>query len=199
MLSPTYATSIQIWMRSRNCTRTSRLSGNLVLVHRPIFHYELNVLQKFYLIQWIALYRDDVGKHAGTNGAEAIGPSHQFGGVGSTGLQRLRGRESELHHGPELASIQPVGIDTRVRAQSDTHSAVKSIGHVFLGSGNDDGGLLFNPGRKMHFRLMFFKPEEGEGGGHQERVVLFHQGDAFVVDEDSVLDGVDTAAYRVFN
>ena len=46
---------------------------------------------------------------------------------------------------------------------------------------------------------MLFKPEERIGSGHEKRVVLFHQGNALVVEENAMLDGVNPGADGVFN
>src|SRR5207248_4083195 len=88
----------------------SRVPGNLVLVHRSIFHDELNILEQFDIAKRVTLHRHHVGEHAGTNRTDAIGPPHQFRGVRGASLQRLRRSEAELNHRPELASVQSMRI-----------------------------------------------------------------------------------------
>src|SRR5581483_8439884 len=92
-----------------------------------------------------------------------------------------------------------MGIDASVSAEGNTNPALECLCHVLLRGGNDDGSFFYYPRRKMHLRLMFFKPEQGIRRGHEKCVVLLHELDAFIIQENAMFDGVHAGAYRILD
>src|SRR5512146_1174564 len=119
-----------------------RVAGRyLVLVNDTILQHQLDMLEHTNIRQRIALDGDHVGKQSRADGTDSIGPSHQLRGVAGARLERRHRGEAEGHHGPELASVEAMRIDTGIGTEGNAHAIAKGIGHVLLGCGNNHGRL----------------------------------------------------------
>src|SRR5258707_5331582 len=145
----------------------------------------------------IAVDGDDVGEISAFNcsGFHA----DQIGCVDGGGLDGVDRLHAPLDHFAELFGVVAVRIDAGVAAESDFGSCFESFTKVFaLQAANF---LFFFDGVGEHAR--FFAHLENVvvvvDVEDKIRAVLFGEGDAFVVDEAGVLDGIDAGTDRVLD
>jgi len=104
-----------------------------------------------------------------------------------------------VHHGPELAAIEPVRINTSIRSQSNLHAGLEGQRNIVFAAGMMIAAFFHDPGRKMQFGLVLFKPKEREGRGHQKCVCCFIQFDSFFVNKNSVFNGINAGSHRILD
>src|SRR3974390_1928411 len=149
-----------------------RTTRNEVLVDHTVFHDELNLLQQPDVFERVAPDRHNIRKLSRFNGANAARPAHQFRWVRRPGLNRMNRSHSELYHGPELATIFSVRIDSRICTQRHPHPAAKSLGHILFCGWGYHGNFFPDPRRKVHLWRVLFEPEQWVRGRYEECFVL---------------------------
>src|SRR5580692_12105759 len=97
------------FMLKRSCGN-SLMRGELVLDDHSAFHDELDVLEFANVGDRISRNSDDVCIFSCLDRSDFVLPSHQFGSVGCSGVDRFKRRHSKFGHGNEFAGVLAVRL-----------------------------------------------------------------------------------------
>ncbi len=162
---------------------------SFVFVDHAGLHDEVDVLEDLDVLERVAVDGDDVGPLAGLDGAGAVGPCHEVGGVDGAGLDGCKWRHAELVHvDVEFVRVEAVGIDGSVGAKGDFYAGLDRFRGVLFFDGADILHLLLVEGREV---AVLLHPVDEVSGGDEVGALLFHESDVFVVDVGAVFDGVN--------
>src|SRR3984885_15503376 len=91
-----------------------------VFVDDTGFHDEVDVLEDLDVFERVAFDGDDVGPFAGLDGAYAVGPAHEVGGVDGAGLDGgERGHAELVDVDVDLVGVEAVRVHGCVGAEGD--------------------------------------------------------------------------------
>src|ERR1700730_10488928 len=180
--------------------RDRLLPAEFVADERTALHYEFHGFENVDIGGRVASDRDDVGVAARLDQSDFIGLADEVSGFDRGGLNGVDRFHAPLHHFGELFGVIAVRIDSGVCAEGHPgDSGLPGVAKIFTLKAADL--LLFFDRFGKHAGLGAFLKDKVIviDVEHQIGAVLFRKGDAFVVDQTAVLDGIDARAYRVFD
>src|SRR5262249_27912276 len=162
----------------------------VVLVNLTAFHHEPYVLQSPHIPEWIAVNGHQVCPLAGFDGSDLVTPTEQVRGIDGGCLDGCERRESSLHHGIELTSVQTMRIHPRIRSKGHLYAALQSVGYVLLGGRQDFLCFDDEKRRQMEGLHVFEEKIAGVQGRHKISAVLLNGCDVLIVDKGAMLNRI---------
>src|SRR6267142_6370065 len=116
--------------------------------------------------------------------------------VATDGVERLH---TPLNHLAELSRVVAVGVDAGIRAESYLRAELKSMAEILTLQAADFLFLFYGFREHSHFRAVLRNVVVVVNVEDEKGAVLLGEGDAFVVDQAGMFDGVDAGADGVLD
>ena len=101
-----------------------------ILPHHSAFHHEDDSSQLGNILQRVTGYRDNVRELAGTDGADPIGPSHDFRRTLEWPIGLRAWETRRTWHESEFLRVLPVRKSTGVRRETDRKVRLQGLGEL---------------------------------------------------------------------
>src|SRR6266404_541547 len=173
--------------------------GEVIANNGSALHDELDRFENVYVGEKVATDGDKIGIVACFERTDFVSPAKEIRGIDGGGLDGIERLHAPFDHLAKLSRVVAVRVDAGIRAESHLRAGLKSMAEIFTLQAADFLFLFDRFGKHARFRAFLQNVVIVVDVEDEKGAVLLGEGDAFVVDQAGMFDGVDAGSDGVLD
>src|SRR6266403_1531905 len=173
--------------------------GEVIANNGSALHDELDRFENVYVGEKVATDGDKIGIVACFERTDFVSPAKEIRGIDGGGLDGIERLHAPFDHLAKLSRVVAVRVDAGIRAESHLRAGLKSMAEIFTLQAADFLFLFDGFGKHARFRAFLQNVIVVVNVEDEIGAVLLGEGDAFVVDQAGMFDGVNAGADGVLD
>src|SRR5882672_1690346 len=181
------------------CSLTLSFGGEINAHNGSALHDEFEGFEDARVGERVAAEGDEIGVVAGFERANLVSQAKEISSIDGGGLDGVERLHAPFDHLAKLSRVVAVWVDAGIRAERHLRAGLKGVAEIFTLQAADF--LLFFDGLGEHscFRAFLQNVVVVVNVEDEIGAMLLGKGDAFVVDQAGMFDGVDAGADSVLD